>query len=275
MGLPVWGVTHSCVMRCRPDEEKLKPGSLNLNLLLPQLSAFLESLVPTNALVRKAASVGFLVRWPDKCHMLPGKLSLSPLSNRHRVLAPAGEKAFDFIQSFGGTLVCQRSCGRSLRYLLHVQTAAGENYTLLQTPGGLAAARWTPAFGHYRCYTLNKHRWLEEGKVPASVCEVQLMTVIVSFAPALPLQGRWHLNSCSRAPGSKVRSLFPFWHLSPVTMTTSCDPDVCVCLSLARVLLKWNKKMNAGSYICWWAWRKFWHQFPQKWTKTTIPKIPA
>lgn len=80
----------------------------------------------------------------------PVQLSLSPLSATsaettiERYLLPAKRPLISF--SPGETIVCQRSCGWSLYYLLHVQTAAGENYTLLQIPGRLAGEQWNTSF---------------------------------------------------------------------------------------------------------------------------------
>lgn len=80
----------------------------------------------------------------------PVQLSLSPLSATcaettiKRYLMPAKRPLISF--NPGETTVCQRSCGRSLCYLLHVQTAAGENYTLLQIPRRLAGEQWNTSF---------------------------------------------------------------------------------------------------------------------------------
>lgn len=96
MGLPVRGVTHSCVMRWSPAQKAKPrhPHSWHPFLLLPQLSAFLESLIPTNSLVRKPASVGLLVRWLDKCHMLPGKHPYSSLFHLSQQLAETTIKCY-------------------------------------------------------------------------------------------------------------------------------------------------------------------------------------
>lgn len=150
--------------------EKRNPGNLILYLLLPQLSAFLESPISANAPVRGPASVGLLVRWPDKCHMLPGKHPCSSLFHLPQQLAQkppssatyASEKAFDFIQSWGEWSSASAAAAHlSITWPMCKVLQPGRITRSCKYRAVWPGSSGTPAFVHYRCYIINKHRWLE------------------------------------------------------------------------------------------------------------------
>lgn len=119
----------------------------------------------------------------------PGKqLSLFHLSHQRAPKAPSScyrmpARGLWFHSVPGKRRSSRRSCGWSLYYLPHVQTAAGENYTLLQIPGRLAGEQWNTGFCTLPVLYSKQTQMVRMKDGAASVCEAQLMTIIV--APGL------------------------------------------------------------------------------------------
>lgn len=139
---------------------------------------FWSPLIPSPELLRSDfTSVGLPVLF-DKCHMQPGKYPCSTLSRLflsssaayscrscHQAQPNANLNPFSFIQSFSyseSLIACRRccSCSTTLYYLLSGRVAAGEHYTLLQIPSGLARVHWNIIFCTLPVHIISKHIWL-------------------------------------------------------------------------------------------------------------------
>lgn len=162
LGLPAWGVTHSCGISW-PDQ---KTSTHTTIFLTSCFHTFLHSLNLWCPQTLWWESPPVLDYWLDKCHMLPGKqLSLSPLtptcteSTIKCYLMPARGLWFHSVpekrQSASAAAadlsitcpMCKLQLGWITRYYKY--------QAIWQESSG------TPAFAHYRCYILSKHRWLE------------------------------------------------------------------------------------------------------------------